>query len=146
MAHIHLVANSSIEEIKEISFRTSRPRLHHAECVYLNETREKSFGNSVTRMHRSRRRSLPSVSRNEVYRVVPETSKASWRFSRFVGIRDSPFSGKTSEWHAITCAPNDPHRFDAKANKVSGNRRIRVISHLNSHKSAHADVKESRDD
>lgn len=29
------------------------------------------------------RRSLPSVSRNEVCRVVPETSKASWRFLRF---------------------------------------------------------------
>lgn len=45
---------------------------HRAECVYLNETRAKSFGNSVTRMHRfgvvlyprESKRSLPSGPRN----------------------------------------------------------------------------------
>lgn len=66
------------------------------------------------------RRSLPSVSRNEVYRVVSETSKASLEvFLLLARIREfSAFRGKTSEWHAITCAPNDPHRLREKTRRL----------------------------
>lgn len=82
-----------------------RKRSHRAECVYLNETRAKSFGNSVTRMHRfgvvlyprESKRSLPSGPRNfeSLFKVF--SLRGNTKVPRFwKGLR-------RSEWHAITC-------------------------------------------
>lgn len=93
MTRVYLAANSGAEEIKGnlISHVENAP--HRAECVYVCICVPKRDPREILWEQRDSdapipRRSLPSVSRNEVYRVVPETSKASWRFPRFARIRE----------------------------------------------------------
>jgi len=92
MTRIHLVANSDAEEIKGnlISHVENAAR---GVCVPKRDPRE------ILREQRDSdapipRRSLLSVSWNEVYRVVSETSKASWRFPLFARIREFSAFGK----------------------------------------------------
>lgn len=140
---IYILANSSIEEIKENLISHIEIVLACGVCVPKRDPRE---------IHREQRDSdapIPAsfFTLGESKRSLPSGPRNFESLLEVFLLRgNTRFSGKTSEWHAITCTPNDPHRFDAKANKVSGNRQIRVISHLSSHKSAHTNVKENRND
>lgn len=73
--------------------RRERPASRQVVCIYVYVCVPKRDLREILWEQRDSdapilRRSLPSVSRNEVYRVVPETSKASWRFPRFARIRE----------------------------------------------------------